>query len=90
MLTEIGRFSIQCLKHLPQVRSSPAHFCGELRRGIKLNQFYTQKHWGMFPRIANMEMKIDKILQYLPNFTVLLQKVLARGFRDVSMERNSI
>ena len=42
MLTEIGGFSVRCFKHLPQVRPSPAHFCGELRRGIKLNQIYTQ------------------------------------------------
>ena len=68
MLTEIDGFSFCCFKHLPQVRSSPAHFCGELRRSIKLNQFYTQQHWRMFPRITNKEIKIkiDKILQDLP------------------------
>ena len=42
MLTEIGGFSVRCFKQLPQVRSSPAHFCGELRQGIKVNQIYTQ------------------------------------------------
>ena len=91
MLTEIGGFSVRCFKHLPQVRSSPAHFCGELRRGNKLNQIYTHtQHRRMFPRIANKEIKIDKILQDLPLFTVLLSRALARGFPDVSMERKSI
>ena len=42
----------------------------------------------MFPRIANKEIKIDKILQDLPLFTVLLSRALARGFLDVSMELN--
>ena len=88
--TEIGGFSVRCFKHLPQVRSSPVHFCRKLRRGIKLNQIYTQYHRRMFPRIANKEIKIDKILQDLPLFTVLLSRALARGFPDVSMERKSI
>ena len=89
MLTEIGGFSVRYFKHLPQVRSIPAYFCGEPRRGIKLNQIYTQKHRRMFPRIANKEIKNDKI-QYLPLFTVLLSRALAHGFPDVSMERKSI
>ena len=42
MLTEIGVFTVRCFKHLPQVRSISADFCGELRRGIKLNPIYTQ------------------------------------------------
>ena len=90
MLTEIGGFSVRCFKHLPQVRSSPAHFCGELRRGIKLNQIYTQLHRRMFPKIDNKEIKNDKILQDLPLFTVLLLRALTRGFPDVSMEQKSI
>ena len=90
ILTEIGGFSVRCFKHLPQVRSSPAYFCGKPRRGIKLNQMYTQQHRRMFPRMANKEIKIDKILQDLPLFTVLLSRALARGFPDVSMERKSI
>ena len=90
MLTEIGGFSVRCFKHLPQVTSGPALFYGELQRRIKLNQIYTQKHRRMFPRIVNKEMKIDKILQDLPLFTVLLSRALARGFPDVSMERKSI
>ena len=65
---DIGCLANWCFKHLPQVRSSPAHFCGELRRGIKFNQFSTQKHLRMFPRIAYKEIKIDKILQDLPFF----------------------
>ena len=89
MLTEIGGFSVRCFKHLPLVRSSPAHFCGELRRGIKLNLIYTQYHRRMFPRISNKEIKTDKILQDLPLFTVLLSRALTRGFPDVSMERKS-
>ena len=40
--------------------------------------------------IANKEIKIDKILQDLPLFTVLLLRALARGFPDVSMERKYI
>ena len=90
MLTEIGGFSVRRFKHLPQVRSSLAYFCGEPRRGIKLNQIYTQWHRRMFPRIANKEIKLDKILQDLPLFTVLLSRALARGFPNVSMERNFI
>ena len=58
--------------------------------GIKLNQFYTQQHRRMFPRTANKEIKIDKILQDLPICTVLFSRELARGFPDVSMERKSI
>ena len=44
----------------------------------------------MFPRIVNKEIKIDKILQDLPLFAVLLSRALARGFPDVSMEQKSI
>ena len=44
----------------------------------------------MFPRIANKEIEIDKILQDLPLLTLLLSRALARGFPDVSMERKSI
>ena len=87
---DIGCLANWCFKHLPQVRSSPAHFCGELRRGIKFNQFSTQKHWRMFPRIAYKEIKIDKILQDLPFFTVLPSRALARGFPNMSMERNPL
>ena len=46
----------------------------------------------MYPRIGNKEIffKTLQDLPILPIFTVLLSKALARGFADVSMERNSI
>ena len=46
----------------------------------------------MFPRIANKEIKIDKVLQdlHVHLFTVLLSRALACRFSNVSMERKSI
>ena len=40
--------------------------------------------------MANKVIKIDKIFQDLPIFTVLQSKALTLGFSDVSMERKSI
>ena len=62
VLTEIDGFSAWCFKDLPQVSSYPAYFRGEFLQGIKLNHIYTQLHGWIFPKIANKEIKNDKLL----------------------------
>ena len=61
----------------------PCIFLRRTPTGNKVESNLHTKHRLMFPVVANKEIKVDKILQDLPLFTVLLSRALARGFSDV-------
>ena len=83
-------FSFRVFNALLQSYSHRAYSKDQSYQRVELNNIYTDYHCRILQQTAYKEINVDKMLRYIPLFTVFPSRGLAREFTDVSRNKISL